>query len=255
MAILKFSKFKKERRVIKEQKLKEAAYAKHTKLFNEKLAEFGVKNPAELSETDQIKFYDSLKPVMEAAEAANDSGKDVVELPKDGEEAIVDKGDNDGEEELGDDKGGAKVVAEGEAEEAEEADKGSAKTVADEVDGGDIEDNTKDEGKEESGDSGEAKEDQKGDEITPLKKEGDIGTDKETVNASGKVVESTIEEQLAEALAEIARLNEEKVKEGNAFSAARQQAIDDGKDEFEFEGETFKVTGDKDTPSMDSTSK
>lgn len=253
MAILKFSKFKKERRTIKEQKVKEATYAKHTKLFNEKLAEFGVKNPAELSEIDQIKFYDSLKPVMEAAEAANPSGKDVVELPEDGEEQIEDKGDNTGEEELNDDKGSAKVVAE--AEEAEEADKGSAKTVADEVDGGDIEDNTQAKDKEESGASGEAKEDQKGDKITPMKKEGDTPASEETVNASGKVVESTIEEQLAEALAEIARLNEEKVKEGNAFSAARQQAIDDGKDEFEFEGETFKVTGDKDTPSMDSTTK
>jgi hypothetical protein len=246
MAILKFSKFKKERGAIKEQKLKEATYAKHTKLFNEKLAEFGVKNPAELSETDQIKFYDSLKPVMEAAEAANDSGKDVVKLPKDGEEQIDDKGDNAGEEELNDDKGSAKVVAESD-------DKGSAKVVAKDVDGGDIDDKTKAKAKEESGDSGEAKEDQKGDKITPLKKEGDIATDKETVNASGKVVESTIEEQLAEAVAEVTRLTEAKIKEGNAFSAARQKAIDDGKDEFEVEGKTYKVTGDKDSPSMAST--
>ena len=51
------------------------------------------------------------------------------------------------------------------------------------------------------------------------------------------------------------KMNEAKIKEGNAISAARQKAIDDGKDEFEFDGETFKITGDKDTPSMDSTTK
>ena len=33
--------------------------------------------------------------------------------------------------------------------------------------------------------------------------------------------------------------------EGNAFSGARQDAIDDGEDEFEVDGEKYKVTGDK----------
>ena len=33
--------------------------------------------------------------------------------------------------------------------------------------------------------------------------------------------------------------------EGNAFSGARQEAIDNGEDEFEVDGKTYKVTGNK----------
>jgi len=50
-------------------------------------------------------------------------------------------------------------------------------------------------------------------------------------------------------------MESKKIKEGNVFSAARQKAIDDGEDEFEVDGKKFKVTGDKDTPSMESTKK
>lgn len=40
--------------------------------------------------------------------------------------------------------------------------------------------------------------------------------------------------------------NEEEVEEGNAFSAARAKAIEDGKDSFEVDGKTYPVEGEED---------
>jgi len=50
-------------------------------------------------------------------------------------------------------------------------------------------------------------------------------------------------------------MESKKIREGNAFSAARQKAIDADEDEIEVDGKKFKVTGDKDSPSMESTKK
>lgn len=180
--ILKFSKFKKQRTAAIAEASKKNAYKKHIQLFNEKLKEFKVSSPSELSEEDQIKFYDSLKPMMEAK--TNEYGDGESEE----EEAANEYGDGESEEEeefkphtMYCPKSGKEY---------------KAKTQADHV----------------------------------------------KFSKLGYVHEKP-------------KMNEAKIKEGNAFSAARQKAIDAGEDEFEFEGETFKVTGDKDTPSMDSTTK
>ena len=53
MALAKFSKFKKERSIIKEARLKEKKVASFKKAFNEKLAEIGVSSVADLTE-DQV---------------------------------------------------------------------------------------------------------------------------------------------------------------------------------------------------------
>ena len=45
-------------------------------------------------------------------------------------------------------------------------------------------------------------------------------------------------------------LNEEEVEEGNEFTKARLDAIEAGKDEFEVDGKTYKVTGDTEEEKM-----
>jgi len=45
-------------------------------------------------------------------------------------------------------------------------------------------------------------------------------------------------------------LNEEEVEEGNEFTKARLDAIEAGKDEFELDGKTYKVTGDTEEEKM-----
>jgi hypothetical protein len=68
MALAKFSKFKKERAVIKEARSKEMKIKKFNKLFNEKLAAMGVSSVADLSEDQVNKLLSSLatEPVNEA---------------------------------------------------------------------------------------------------------------------------------------------------------------------------------------------
>lgn len=63
------------------------------------------------------------------------------------------------------------------------------------------------------------------------KKHPDVAKGKMARNAKGSCIEET--DELME------------TDEGNAFSGARQDAIDDGEDEFEVDGENYKVTGDK----------
>ena len=46
-------------------------------------------------------------------------------------------------------------------------------------------------------------------------------------------------------------VNEEEVEEGNAFSAARAKAVEDGKDEFEVDGKTYKVNETEDVVKED----
>lgn len=100
MAIYKFSQFKKERVAIREAKAKEAATKKYTQMFNEKLKEFGVSNPSELSEEDQIKFYDSLKPVSESVETEEEKiDEKKAEESKHEEEEKAEESNCDDEEE------------------------------------------------------------------------------------------------------------------------------------------------------------
>ena len=202
MAILKFSKFKKERSAVREAKTKQSLNKKHIELFNEKLKEFGVSTPTELSEVDQIKFFDSLKPVLEAKEQAGESGLAKEDQKGDKIKLKYLDDDADGKIDKSDGKGSG-VPAKKEEVNA------SGKVV---------------EAKEQAGESGLAKEDQKGDNIEKKYLDDDAdgkmdksdgkgsGTPakKEEVNASGKVVEQTTEEKLEEALAKIAILEAKK---------------------------------------------
>ena len=67
MALAKFSKFKKERAVIKEARSKETKIKKFNKLFNEQLTKLGVSSVADLSEDQVNKLLSSLatEPVNE----------------------------------------------------------------------------------------------------------------------------------------------------------------------------------------------
>lgn len=65
MALAKFSKFKKERSVIKEARSKEKKIKNFNKVFNEKLSEIGVKSISELSEEQIQKVLSSLSTVNE----------------------------------------------------------------------------------------------------------------------------------------------------------------------------------------------
>jgi len=85
-----------------------------------------------------------------------------------------------------------------------------------------------------------------------LKKFENNGTVHYKLTALGKRV---IKTNSLNELEDLEITESKKIKEGNAFSAARQKAIDDDKDEFEVDGKKFKVTGDKDSPSMESTKK
>ena len=69
-------------------------------MFNEKLKEFGVSNPSELSEEDQIKFYDSLKPVSESVETEEEKiDEKKAEESKHEEEEKAEESNCDDEEE------------------------------------------------------------------------------------------------------------------------------------------------------------
>jgi hypothetical protein len=65
MALAKFSKFKKERSVIKEARSKEKKIKSFQKLFNEKLGELGLSSTADLSEDQINKVLASLATVNE----------------------------------------------------------------------------------------------------------------------------------------------------------------------------------------------
>ena len=65
MALAKFSKFKKERSVIKEARSKETKIKSFQKLFNEKLGELGLSSTADLSEDQINKVIASLSTVNE----------------------------------------------------------------------------------------------------------------------------------------------------------------------------------------------
>jgi hypothetical protein len=65
MALAKFSKFKKERSVIKEARSKEKKIKTFQKLFNEKLGELGLSSTADLSEDQINKVLASLATVNE----------------------------------------------------------------------------------------------------------------------------------------------------------------------------------------------
>ena len=65
MALAKFSKFKKERSVIKEARSKEKKIKTFQKLFNEKLGELGLSSTADLSEDQINKVIASLSTVNE----------------------------------------------------------------------------------------------------------------------------------------------------------------------------------------------
>ena len=65
MALAKFSKFKKERAIIKEARMKEKKIANFKKLFNEKLGEMGASSVADLSEDQINKLLSSLGTVNE----------------------------------------------------------------------------------------------------------------------------------------------------------------------------------------------
>ncbi len=63
MALAKFSKFKKERSVIKEARSKETKIKKFNKLFNEQLSKLGVSSVLDLSEVELNKLLISLSTV------------------------------------------------------------------------------------------------------------------------------------------------------------------------------------------------
>ena len=77
MALAKFSKFKKERAVIKEARSKETKIKKFNKLFNEQLGKLGVSSVADLSEDQVNKLLSSL-----ASEPVNEDR--MREIEKDG---------------------------------------------------------------------------------------------------------------------------------------------------------------------------
>jgi hypothetical protein len=65
MALLKFSKFKKQRAKVKAEKIRENAHKVYSEAFKSKLAEFGVSSPIDLSEDDHVKFLDALKTIKQ----------------------------------------------------------------------------------------------------------------------------------------------------------------------------------------------
>ena len=94
MALAKFSKFKKERAVIKEARSKETKIKKFNKLFNEKLAAMGVSSVADLSEDQVNKLLSSLatEPVNEDRMREIEKDGIIAGTPKDaGSEAEVAK--------------------------------------------------------------------------------------------------------------------------------------------------------------------
>lgn len=62
------------------------------------------------------------------------------------------------------------------------------------------------------------------------------GRDSEVVGVDSNIEKQRMEEEI----------DEEEVEEGNAFSAARAKAIEDGKDSFEVDGKTYPVKGEED---------
>ena len=62
------------------------------------------------------------------------------------------------------------------------------------------------------------------------------GRDSEVVGVDSNIEKQRMEEEMGE----------EEMEEGNAFSAARAQAIKDGKDSFEVDGKTYPVEGEED---------
>lgn len=133
MALAKFSKFKKERAVIKEARSKEMKIKKFNKMFNEKLAEMGVSSVADLSEDQVNKLLSSLatEPVNE--DRMREIEKDVIiaGTPKDaGQEAEVAKKHTFTSPQAPDQE--AEAEAEDmKAEEAEEVDEAEEVTKAD----------------------------------------------------------------------------------------------------------------------------
>lgn len=76
MALAKFSKFKKERSVIKEARSKETKIKAFNKLFNEKISELGLTSTADLSEEQISKIMASLSTVNE--DRMREIEKDVI---------------------------------------------------------------------------------------------------------------------------------------------------------------------------------
>jgi len=80
MALAKFSKFKKERALVKEARSKEKKIKSFNKVFNEKLAEIGVNSISELSEEQIQKVLASLGTVNE--DRMREIEKDVIAAGK-----------------------------------------------------------------------------------------------------------------------------------------------------------------------------
>ena len=94
MALAKFSKFKKERSVIKEARSKETKIKNFNKLFNEQLGKLGVSSVADLSEDQVNKLLSSLATETVNEDRMREIEKDVIiaGTPKDaGTEGEVSK--------------------------------------------------------------------------------------------------------------------------------------------------------------------
>jgi len=77
------------------------------------------------------------------------------------------------------------------------------------------------------------------------------GRDSKVVGVYSNIKKQRMEEGVCESCGkEIcecgSEMAEEEVEEGNAFSAARAKAIEDGKDSFEVDGKTYPVEGEED---------
>jgi len=69
------------------------------------------------------------------------------------------------------------------------------------------------------------------------------GRDSEVVGVDSNIEKQRMEEEI----------DEEEVEEGNAFSAARAKAIENGEDSFEVDGKTYPVTDEEDEVKKEST--
>ena len=78
MALAKFSKFKKERSVIKEARSKETKIKNFNKLFNEQLGKLGVSSVADLSEDQVNKLLSSLATETVNEDRMREIEKDVI---------------------------------------------------------------------------------------------------------------------------------------------------------------------------------
>ena len=66
MALLKFKAFNKNRKVVKEQKDKEASAKKYLKFYTETLTKYKATDPAELSIEQSEEFWNSIREYRKA---------------------------------------------------------------------------------------------------------------------------------------------------------------------------------------------